>query len=128
MADNKYTKTDIIDSLYEKTGINKGEIRAVIELFAGEIKDALVKQRTIELRGFGTFEVRVRKGRSRARNPKTGEPIAVSPHGIAVFRAGQELKRMLWQLPGGSRTPETEGLRGEAAAEGAGQGNTGGEQ
>jgi integration host factor subunit beta len=106
MADKKYTKTDIVDSLYEKTGIDKKDIRTLVELFTGEIKDALAARRTIELRGFGTFGVKVRKGRLGARNPRTGEPIEVSSHGVAVFRAGQDLKRRVWRLPGEAGTPE----------------------
>ena len=51
---------------------------------------------TAELRGFGTFEVRVRKGKEKARNPKTGEIVSVDKHGVAVFRAGRELKEELW--------------------------------
>jgi integration host factor subunit beta len=63
-----------------------------------EIKNALVEQRVIELRGFGTFEVKVRKGRQNARNPRTGEVISVKAHGIASFRAGRELKQSVWNL------------------------------
>jgi nucleoid DNA-binding protein len=44
--------------------------------------------KTVELRGFGTFEVKKRKGRKRARNPKTGENVAVKDHGVATFRPG----------------------------------------
>ncbi|MDR2371299.1 MAG: integration host factor subunit beta [Treponema sp.] len=101
MADKKYTKADIIDSLYEKTGLSRKEIRVIVELFIDEIKNALVRGMAIELRGFGTFIVKVRKGRSKARNPKTGEPIEIRPHGIASFRAGQELKQDVWNLAGG---------------------------
>ena len=54
---------------------------------------------TIELRGFGTFEPRLRKGRSKARNPKTGALLTVAPHYVAAFRSGQELKKSLWDLP-----------------------------
>jgi integration host factor subunit beta len=100
MADKKYTKADIVDSLYEKTGLSRKEIRIIVELFIDEIKNALVRGRAIELRGFGTFVVKVRKGRSKARNPKTGESIKIHPHGIASFRAGQELKQDVWDLGG----------------------------
>ena len=53
---------------------------------------------TAELRGFGTFEVRIRKGKEKARNPKTGEIVSVDQHGVAVFRAGRELKEELWDI------------------------------
>jgi integration host factor subunit beta len=98
MAEKKYTKADIVDSLYEKTGMSRKEIRTVIDLFIDEIKEALVKGISIELRGFGTFEKKLRKGRVKARNPKTGEIFSVHSHGIAAFRPGRELKQEVWNL------------------------------
>ncbi|GHV44665.1 DNA-binding protein HU [Spirochaetia bacterium] len=94
----KYTKAEIVDSLYEKTGMSRKEIRTIIDLFIDDIKDSLVKNMVIELRGFGTFEIKVRKGRQKARNPKTGETVSVTSHGIASFRPGRELKQDVWNL------------------------------
>jgi integration host factor subunit beta len=97
-AGRKVTKTDIIDALYEKTGMSRKEIRKVMDLFIEEIRASLMEQMVIELRGFGTFEVRVRKGRQKARNPKTGEQVSVTSHGIAAFRPGRELKQNVWNI------------------------------
>ena len=96
MAARRFTKADIVDALYDNTGIERKEIRKIIDLFFGELKAALTRRSVIELRGFGTFEIKVRKGRSRARNPKTGETISVRPHGIVCFRPGRELKQDAW--------------------------------
>ncbi|MDR1286713.1 MAG: integration host factor subunit beta [Treponema sp.] len=101
MADKKRTKADIVDSIYEKTGISPKEIRAIIEMFISEIKNALKSGVAVELRGFGSFVVKARKGRQKARNPKTGEFLEIRPHGIASFRAGRELKRDVWDLGDG---------------------------
>ncbi len=92
----RFTKADIVDSLYDNTGIDRKDIRKIIDLFFVEIKNSLTRREVIELRGFGTFEIKVRKGRSRARNPKTGETISVRPHGIVCFRPGRELKQDAW--------------------------------
>jgi len=94
----RFTKADIVDALYDNTGMERKEIRKVIDLFFSEIKDALMRRDVIELRGFGTFEIKVRKGRARARNPKTGETITVRPHGIVCFRPGRELKQDAWVI------------------------------
>jgi integration host factor subunit beta len=96
MTARRFTKADIVDALYDNTGMERKEIRKVIDLFFDEIKNALMRRDVIELRGFGTFEIRVRKGRSRARNPKTGETLSVRPHGIVCFRPGRELKQDAW--------------------------------
>jgi len=98
MAEKKYTKADIIDSLYDSSGLSRKEIRKVIDLFIEEIKDALLKRHIIELRGFGTFEIKVRKARQRARNPRTGQTISVRPHGMVTFRSGRELKQEAWNI------------------------------
>jgi integration host factor subunit beta len=94
----KHTKTEIVDSLCEKTGMSRKEIKILIDKFIGELKDALVAGKVIELRGFGTFEIKVRKGRQKARNPRTGETVSVMPHGTAIFRPGRELKQDVWSL------------------------------
>ncbi|MDR0452336.1 MAG: HU family DNA-binding protein [Treponema sp.] len=101
MDGKKITKVDILDSIYQKTGMSRKEIREVVDLFLDDVKGALVRGVAVELRGFGTFEARIRKGRSRARNPKTGMPVSVNSHGVAAFRPGRELKRDVWRLSGG---------------------------
>ncbi|MDR1444781.1 MAG: integration host factor subunit beta [Treponema sp.] len=100
MAVGKYTKAVIVDSLIKKTEISRKDVQAVVDLFIDEIKEALIQNSVIELRGFGTFEVRCRKGRTGARNPRTGEEVTVTSHGIAVFRPGQELKQAVWNMAG----------------------------
>lgn len=97
MAD-KITKKDIIDSIYSKGNCERQDISYVVDAFLEEVKTALQDGKNIELRGFGIFETRLRKGKSAARNPKTGEHVAVDPHYVAAFRAGKELKEKLWEL------------------------------
>ena len=95
---SKFTKADIVDSIYNKTGINRKDVQKAVDLFIEEVKAAIVSGNVIELRGFGTFEIKMRKGREKARNPKTGETLSVNPHGIVVFRPGRELKQDVWGL------------------------------
>ena len=98
MSESKITKNDLIDAVYKSTDVEKQDIQTVIDSFLLHTREALEKGSTIELRGFGTFEARLRKGRSSARNPKTGETFKVEPHYVAAFRAGQQLKEKLWNL------------------------------
>lgn len=94
----KITKADIVDSIYSKGKCERQDVVFVIDSFLQELKESLEEGSTIELRGFGTFEPRLRKGKKSARNPKTGETVTVEPHYIAAFRAGQSLKDNLWNL------------------------------
>ena len=96
--EEKLTKAAIIESLHDKLSLSRADIHRVIDELFEEIKDGLKEHRVIELRGFGTFAVRTRKGREKARNPKTGELVAVDTHGVAIFRPGKELKDCIWDL------------------------------
>lgn len=98
MPSKKVTKYDLVEAVYKNVSCDKRIVQDVVENLIQEIKKVLVDGATIELRGFGTFESRLRKGRTTARNPKTGEHLSVAPHYVAAFRAGQELKKALWEL------------------------------
>lgn len=98
MPESKLTKAEIVERISEEVGVSKRDIHSIVDLFFGEVKSALLEDKVIEFRGFGTFEVRTRKGRQHARNPKTGERVAVQNHGVVVFRPGKELKEASWPL------------------------------
>lgn len=98
MKSKKMTKNNLVDIVYKSTDVEKQVIQKVFDSLILSLKESLEQGATIELRGFGTFEPRLRKGRSCARNPKTGETLKVDPHYVAAFRAGQELKEKLWSL------------------------------
>jgi len=98
VAGEKFTKAEIIECISEQLDFNRKDIHQVIDALFEELKNALNDDKIVELRGFGTFEIRTRKGREKARNPKTGEIVPVKAHGVAVFRPGKELKSIAWPL------------------------------
>ena len=99
MATGKLTKAEIIENIHNmEPTISRGDIHTVIDMLFDELKDGLADGKIIELRGLGTFEVRSRKGKDHARNPKTGEKVSVEDHGVAVFRPGKELQDKVWNL------------------------------
>ena len=89
---NKLTKAEIIEKIAAASGDNPSEILRIINGFFGVLSDALLEGRTAELRGFGTFEIRERKGRANARNPKTGETFPIDSRLTVCLRPGRELK------------------------------------
>ena len=117
---NKFTKADIIDAIYNKNGTDRKDIRVIVDLFIEELKAALVSRKIIELRGFGTFEVKIRKGRQKARNPRTGEIVSVNSHGIAAFRAGKELKQSVWTLKPEGAEPDKAAMNERKKKQGEG--------
>lgn len=100
MTRAKLTKAEIVESISEKTGLTKKDIHTAIDSFFSELKTSLLDDRVVEFRGFGTFEIKTRKGREKARNPKTGQTVKVQDHGIVSFRPGKELKDAAWSLRG----------------------------
>ena len=102
MSNCKTTKTVLVENIVSRTenpAIEKADVLNIIDLLLDELKKSLIDGKSIELRGFGTLELRLRKGKDAARNPKTGDIVSVAPHYVAAFRSGQELKNKLWNLP-----------------------------
>lgn len=97
MSETKLTKAQIIDNIFPKVKVSKRNIHKIVNLFLQELKEGMLQNRIIELRGFGTFEIKDRKGR-KARNPKTGASVIVKDHGVVSFRPGRELKQQAWSL------------------------------
>lgn len=99
MSSRKITKIDLLEAVYQSTECEKQVVQKVTDQLFEQIKEFLSQGNTIELRGFGTFEPRLRKGRENARNPKTGETLSSAPHYVVAFRSGRELKKSLLELP-----------------------------
>ena len=94
----KLSKAEIVKNINESTGIPAANVLRIINAFFDEIKDGMKDDRIAELRGFGTFETKVRKGKENARNPKTGESCSVESHKVVKFYPGKELKDYIWNV------------------------------
>lgn len=99
MISKKLTKYDLVESVYQNSKQEKKDIQQVVDCLIEELEKSLARGFTIELRGLGTFEPRLRKGRAVVRNPKTGVAVSSKPHYVAAFRAGRDLKKSLLDLP-----------------------------
>ena len=64
---------------------------------------ALSQGGRIEIRGFGSFQVKRREARE-GRNPKTGEPVHISAKRTPFFKVGKELKEMVDDAPAPSNS------------------------
>ncbi len=102
MKREKVTKAELVGQIQEElknqVRLDRKDIKLILDQFFDEVKGALEEDKVIELRGFGTFEVRTRKGKDKARNPRTGEITSVESHGVPLFRAGKELKQLAWPI------------------------------
>ena len=91
-------KKDLVEVLTSKIQMEKDEITQIVDKVLDGIKEILSKGSSLEIRGFGTFEVKVRKGKKNARNPKTGEKVDTQPHYVICLKPGQELKDNIKKL------------------------------
>lgn len=98
MADKKINKTELIELVSDKTNFEQRDVRTVLDCLLDEIKIALVDRKLIEIRGFGSFGIKIRKGREKARNPKTGAIVSVASHCVVFFRSGRMLQELVWDL------------------------------
>lgn len=91
---NNITKKDIVEEISTRTGLTQVDTKIVVECFLDSIANSLIEGHNIEIRGFGRFKIREKKGRT-ARNPRTGEPVKVEAGIKPVFEASRELKKYL---------------------------------
>ena len=85
------TKADIVDVIASATGLTKVETEAVVDGFISTVINAMKEGKNIEIRGFGSFKVKKRKGRM-ARNPRTGDQVMVDEHYVPLFKVSKEMK------------------------------------
>lgn len=85
------TKADIVDVIANGTGLTKVETEAVVNGFIQTVIQSLREGRNIEIRGFGSYYVKKRKGRI-ARNPRTGEQVQINDHFVPIFKVSKDLK------------------------------------
>lgn len=87
-------KRDLIIEIAKETGVTQEVARTTVDSLFRRISQNLAKNRHIELRNWGIFKVKKRKGHL-ARNPKTGEKFPVPSHRVVVFKPGKKMKEMI---------------------------------
>ncbi len=91
MTDATMTKADLVEQVVRLTELPRKESEAIVETIFESIIAALQGGDKIEIRGFGSFRTRQRRGRT-GRNPKTGAKVEVPPKRIPFFKPSKELK------------------------------------
>ena len=90
------TKSELIARLSERLAERNSQlvykdaelaVKTILDAMAG----SLAEGQRIEIRGFGSFEIRHYKAYE-GRNPRTGDPVGVQPKRLPFFKVGKELK------------------------------------
>ncbi len=86
------TKKDIVLKVASESGLKQLDVKRVVQKTLDAIVEALARGETVELRNFGIFKVKSRKGRT-GRNPRTGQKVPVPPKRVVAFKPGLVMKR-----------------------------------
>ncbi|NQT33088.1 MAG: integration host factor subunit beta [Candidatus Omnitrophica bacterium] len=85
------TKKDIIMKISDETGLKQVEVKKVVQRTFDLIIDSLERGGKVELRNFGIFKVKTRKGRL-GRNPRTGDSVSIPDKKVVSFKSGMKMK------------------------------------
>ena len=88
------TKHDLIADVAKQTGLTQSDTKIVVEELLETISKFLEQQKSIEIRGFGTFYTKVRKPRP-ARNPKTGDVVPLYRRLVPLFKYSGDMKKKI---------------------------------
>ena len=89
------TRAELIERLVaEYPGLTKKDLQRVVEAIFEAITAGLENGDRVELRGFGSFEVRARNARI-GRNPRTGGIVPVAAKRHVLFRGSKKLQRTM---------------------------------
>lgn len=81
-------KAELIEAITLKTETTKAQTAAMLDALTATIQEALTRQDTVQLVGFGTFAVAERAGRE-GRNPATGDTISIPAKRVVKFKVGK---------------------------------------
>ena len=85
------TKSELIEKISEAADIKKVEAGRALDAFIDAVTAELKAGGSVQLVGFGTFQVRDRAART-GRNPQTVSEIQIAAAKVPAFKAGKALK------------------------------------
>lgn len=89
------TRAELIEKVYQHMDdIPFKDVESSVKIILETMTEALMANERIEIRGFGSFELRHREPRV-GRNPKTGESVLLPAKHIPHFKPGKELREQV---------------------------------
>ena len=79
------TKADIVNEIAKSTGAEKVLVQTIVEAFMENVKNSLVENNNVYLRGFGSFIIKKRATKV-ARNISKNTTITIPEHNIPAFK------------------------------------------
>ena len=84
-------KTMISQEVANVLDISVRKATVIVESVFNELKQGLIKDGKVTVRGFGSFQTR-NKNKRIGRNPKTGEEAVISARTVPTFKASKLFK------------------------------------
>ena len=84
-------KVDLVNEVSTLAAITKVKAEVAVDAIFDALRRSMQRGQRIELRGFGTSQVRPRK-RGIGRNPRTGQEVPIPPGRTIRFRPGKDLR------------------------------------
>jgi len=91
------TKKEIVKQIADRAKLTQLKTKEIVQWTFDAIVDTLIREKRIELRNFGVFEVKRRKPR-KARNPRTGEKVEVEAKNVVTFKPGKEMEERVRRM------------------------------
>ncbi len=79
------TKADIVNEIAKSTGAEKVLVQTIVEAFMDNVRNSLVENENVYLRGFGSFIIKKRATKV-ARNISKNTTITIPAHKIPAFK------------------------------------------
>ena len=79
------TKADIVNEIAKNTGAEKVLVQTIVEAFMEEVRNSLIENENVYLRGFGSFIIKKRATKV-ARNISKNTTITIPEHNIPAFK------------------------------------------
>ncbi|MFB0959911.1 MAG: HU family DNA-binding protein [Flavobacteriales bacterium] len=96
---HKMTKADIVNSIADKSGIEKVDVLNVVEAFMSTVRGSLEKGENVYLRGFGSYIVKTRAEKT-GRNILKNQAIIIPAHNIPAFKPAKSfVERVKTKVP-----------------------------
>jgi len=84
------TRKQLVERVHRTLRITTGEAEKVVGAVFSGIKDGLVEDGCMIVRGFGRWKIHDKRERM-GRNPKTGNPAVIRARTVVKFKAGADL-------------------------------------
>ena len=79
------TKADIVNQIAKSTGVEKVLVQTIVEAFMDNVRNSLIENNNVYLRGFGSFIIK-KRAQKVARNISKNTTITIPEHNIPAFK------------------------------------------